>query len=198
MMTSGEVDGPPGSARSSAVGAQSLQRPRRVTTHRSRTPQRLLGVSSKPIASQFIKRSDCSVFIHSRHVREDDNSHVCAGAVHHEYNRFIKIREKYLASLVLRPVDVLDLGKHKLLALSQGTACTVSHGWRLTVKLRGRPEEPNQAPRAHILFRTGGDTTDSHGPLQRLLDPDMAQQLPKRQGNHRYHKSKNDVKTGAS
>jgi hypothetical protein len=36
--SNGEVEGPPRSARSSAVGAQSLPRPRRVTTDRSRTP----------------------------------------------------------------------------------------------------------------------------------------------------------------
>jgi len=36
--SNGEVEGPPRSARSSAAGAQCLPRPRRVTTHRSRTP----------------------------------------------------------------------------------------------------------------------------------------------------------------
>jgi hypothetical protein len=42
---------------------------------------------------------------------------------------------------------------------------------RLTVKLRGRPEAPDQAPRAHNLFRArGADTQAVHGPLQRLLD----------------------------
>src|ERR1051326_1128860 len=41
----------------------------------------------------------------------------------------------------------------------------------LTVKLRGRPETPDQAPRAHNLFSTrGADTHAVHGPLQRLLD----------------------------
>ena len=40
----------------------------------------------------------------------------------------------------------------------------------LTVKLRGRPEAPDQAPRAHNLFRArGADTQTVHGPLQRLL-----------------------------
>src|SRR5215469_5721134 len=43
--------------------------------------------------------------------------------------------------------------------------------WRLTVKLRGRPEAPDQAPRAHNLFNArGADTQTVHGPLQRLLD----------------------------
>src|SRR3974390_1268920 len=79
--------------------------------------QRLLGASPKPIASQLIKRSDCSVFINLRHVREDDNSWVYACAVLHEDDRFIQIREKHVAFLVLRPIDVLDLGKHKPLAL---------------------------------------------------------------------------------
>jgi hypothetical protein len=42
---------------------------------------------------------------------------------------------------------------------------------RLTVKLRGRPEAPNQATRAHNLFRArGADTQVVHGPLQRLLE----------------------------
>jgi hypothetical protein len=41
----------------------------------------------------------------------------------------------------------------------------------LTVKLRGRPEAPDQAPRAHNLFRArGADTQAVHGPLQRLLE----------------------------
>jgi hypothetical protein len=38
MLSNGEVEGPRRSARSSDAGAQSLQRPRRVTTSRSRTP----------------------------------------------------------------------------------------------------------------------------------------------------------------
>jgi hypothetical protein len=41
---------------------------------------------------------------------------------------------------------------------------------RLTVKLRGCPEAPDQAPRAHNLSRArGADTQTVHGPLQRLL-----------------------------
>ena len=41
----------------------------------------------------------------------------------------------------------------------------------LTVKLRGRPEAPVQAPRAHNLSRArGADIQTVHGPLQRLLD----------------------------
>src|SRR6516165_3390401 len=43
--------------------------------------------------------------------------------------------------------------------------------WNLTVKLRGRPEAPDQAPRAHTVFSArGADTEAVHGPLQRLLD----------------------------
>jgi hypothetical protein len=42
---------------------------------------------------------------------------------------------------------------------------------RLTVKLRGRPEAPDQAPRAHTVFSArGADKQAVHGPLQRLLD----------------------------
>jgi hypothetical protein len=42
---------------------------------------------------------------------------------------------------------------------------------RLTVKLRGRPEAPDEAPRAHTVFSArGADTEAVHGPLQRLLD----------------------------
>ena len=41
----------------------------------------------------------------------------------------------------------------------------------LTVKLRGRTEAPDQAPRAHNLSRArGADIQAVHGPLQRLLD----------------------------
>ena len=40
----------------------------------------------------------------------------------------------------------------------------------LTVKLRGRPGTPDQAPRAHNFLRArGSDTQAVHGPLQRLL-----------------------------
>jgi hypothetical protein len=42
---------------------------------------------------------------------------------------------------------------------------------RLTVKLRGRTEAPDLEPRAHNVFRAHGDTTEHHGPLQRLLGP---------------------------
>jgi len=39
------------------------------------------------------------------------------------------------------------------------------------VKLRGRPEEPDQAPLAHnLLSARGADTRAVHGPLQRLLE----------------------------
>ena len=39
------------------------------------------------------------------------------------------------------------------------------------MKLRGRPEEPDQTPRAHNVFRArGADTQTAHGPLQRLLE----------------------------
>src|SRR5215469_12352054 len=49
-------------------------------------------------------------------------------------------------------------------------AVALSSKCRLTVKLRGRPEAPDQAPRAHNLFRArGADTQAVHGPLQRLL-----------------------------
>jgi hypothetical protein len=38
------------------------------------------------------------------------------------------------------------------------------------VKLRGRPEALDQAPRAHNIFSArGADTQTVHGPLQRLL-----------------------------
>ena len=39
----------------------------------------------------------------------------------------------------------------------------------LTVKLRGRPRAPNWNRGCTLSPRTRGDTTDSHGPLQRLL-----------------------------
>src|SRR5262249_57394453 len=41
---------------------------------------------------------------------------------------------------------------------------------RLTVKLRGRPEAPDWSRGCKLSSRTRGDTTDVHGPLQRLLD----------------------------
>src|SRR6516165_1370352 len=45
-------------------------------------------------------------------------------------------------------------------------------GWLLTVKLRGRPEAPDWSRGCTLSPRTRGDTTDAHGPLQRLLDGD--------------------------
>ena len=41
---------------------------------------------------------------------------------------------------------------------------------RLTVKLRGRTEAPDQSRGCTLSSRTRGDTTELHGPLQRLLD----------------------------
>ena len=39
------------------------------------------------------------------------------------------------------------------------------------MKLRGRPEAPDQAPRAHTVFSArGADMQAGHGPLQRLLE----------------------------
>ncbi len=58
------------------------------------------------------------------------------------------------------------------------TECLVSIGteytprppaWPLTVKLRGRTEAPDWTRGCTLSFCTRGDTTDSHGPLQRLL-----------------------------
>jgi hypothetical protein len=40
----------------------------------------------------------------------------------------------------------------------------------LTVKLRGRPEAPDWSRGCTLSFGTRGDTTEHHGPLQRLLD----------------------------
>ena len=41
----------------------------------------------------------------------------------------------------------------------------------LTVKLRGRPEAPNQAPLAHNLFRApSADTQAVHGPSNDEMD----------------------------
>src|ERR1700688_195505 len=40
---------------------------------------------------------------------------------------------------------------------------------RLTVKSRGRPEAPDQSGGRNLLSRASGDTTEPHGPLQRLL-----------------------------
>ena len=40
---------------------------------------------------------------------------------------------------------------------------------RLTVKLRGRPQTPNWSRGCTISSSARGDTTDVHGPLQRLL-----------------------------
>src|ERR1700691_86049 len=47
----------------------------------------------------------------------------------------------------------------------------------LTKKLRGRPPAPDWSRGCTLSSRTRGDTTDTHGPLQRLLDP-RAKQLP--------------------
>jgi len=41
---------------------------------------------------------------------------------------------------------------------------------RLTVKLRGRAEAPDQSRGCKLSSRTRGETTALHGPLQRLLD----------------------------
>jgi hypothetical protein len=55
-------------------------------------------------------------------------------------------------------------------AATVGQVAAGPSAWRLTVKLRGRPEAPDQAPRAHNLSRArGADTQAVHGPLQRLL-----------------------------
>src|SRR5215469_18758935 len=40
----------------------------------------------------------------------------------------------------------------------------------LTVKLRGRTEAPDWSRGCTLSSRTRSDTTDSHGPLQRLLE----------------------------
>src|SRR5215831_20718359 len=56
-----------------------------------------------------------------------------------------------------------------LIRLAMSSASTMSCG--LTVKLRGRPEGHDQAPRAHTVFcARGADTQAVHGPLQRLLE----------------------------
>jgi hypothetical protein len=44
----------------------------------------------------------------------------------------------------------------------------------LPVKLRGRPEAPIERRGCTLSSRTRGDTADSHGPLQRLLDAHLA------------------------
>jgi hypothetical protein len=44
------------------------------------------------------------------------------------------------------------------------------HNGPLTVKLRGRAPRPDGSRGCTLSYRTRGDTTESHGPLQRLLD----------------------------
>src|SRR5215469_9844916 len=51
--SNGEVEGPPRSARSSAAGAQSLQRPRRVTTSRSRSPPTIVRRPPRPMLERI-------------------------------------------------------------------------------------------------------------------------------------------------
>jgi hypothetical protein len=46
----------------------------------------------------------------------------------------------------------------------------LGHKGPLTVKLRGRAQAPDWSRRCTISSSTGGDTTEHHGPLQRLLD----------------------------
>jgi hypothetical protein len=41
---------------------------------------------------------------------------------------------------------------------------------RLTDELRGRPEAPDQSRGRTLSFSARGETTERHGPLQRLLD----------------------------
>jgi hypothetical protein len=54
---------------------------------------------------------------------------------------------------------------------------TTAHGC-LTVKLRGRPEALDQAPRAHTGFSARGALMQAfHGPLQRLLDSECLQRI---------------------
>jgi hypothetical protein len=58
------------------------------------------------------------------------------------------------------------------------TSATSSSGTQgLTVKLRGRPEAPDWSRGCTLSCRTRGDTTDVHGPLQRLLDAADMEQL---------------------
>src|SRR6184192_3402768 len=46
----------------------------------------------------------------------------------------------------------------------------MSTPWRLTVKLSGRTQAPDQSRGRTMSSRAHGDTTELHGPLQRLLD----------------------------
>jgi len=48
---------------------------------------------------------------------------------------------------------------------------------RLTVKLRGRAQAPDWSRGCTLSPRTRGDTTDSHGPLQRLLGGERTNEL---------------------
>src|SRR6267143_723356 len=50
----------------------------------------------------------------------------------------------------------------------------------LTVKLRGRTEAPDWSRGCTLSSRTRGDTTESHGPLQRWLDGGAKLQQPER------------------
>jgi hypothetical protein len=51
--------------------------------------------------------------------------------------------------------------------------------WRLTVKLRDRREAPDWSRRCKLCSSTLADTTDSHGPLQRLLGGTQAPRYTK-------------------
>ena len=75
--------------------------------------------------------------------------------------------------LKARELGLLD---NLLMGLTGGTPQRLQegHSWRLTVKLRGRPKAPDWSRGCTLSCRTRGDTTDVHGPLQRLLDVAMS------------------------
>ena len=134
------------------------------------------GASPKPLASQVIERGNCSIFIHLRYIREDDYSYYCSCAALHEYGRFIRIGEKHFAFVVVRPIDVLDLAKDKLLTPSQRTAGSVTHSGhdgeveRCGVTLHPTPQRAGASLRTAAL--DDGPFTAPPTPTKRVAECD--------------------------
>src|SRR5262249_11774420 len=80
-----------------------------------------------------------------------------------------------------------------------GKRCWLN-GEVLRVKLRGRAQAPSWSRGCTLSSRTRGDTTDGHGPLQRLLDA-MVSGCPARVGGQtelRHEKPKHEVSQRAN
>ena len=164
MPSNGEVEGPPRSTHRAPRAHTVFPRPRRVTSHRSRTPPTIVRAHAR-------RRHQCPH--EPRRAREripvPHRTPTTAGSKRNVSSppnqNTTQYRSCGSACWGIHAQSHVRMTAREIASTTPRRTLMCA----LTVKLRGRPEAPDWSHGCILSSRTRGDTSDSHGPLQRLL-----------------------------